>query len=207
LEEHVLSYLSAETSFLRAYGNRSLLLIVLCCLTRTGESIGKATVPGLSLDVGPSLIVIFGPVLALLLLISLKTEADTLLIARDAVRDEANGRWRRVSRLVYVLFVVPALSAAFISLQYLLKLVPKDRCNDWSWFNQLADASHWQGTPSTYCIGKGAEGPWIYPPLQSFLYIGCVILCGYITYQLSKDWSKARGGRPRAANSTVGLDP
>jgi len=195
----VLSYLNAETNFLRAYGNRSLLLVVLCCLTRTGDAIGKASLPGLSLDIGPSVIVIFGPVLALLLVISLKTEADTLLIARDAIRDEANGRWRRVNPWIYVLFAVPALSAAFMFFQFLMKLAPKDRCSDWSWLNQLTDLSHWHGTPSTYCIGKGAEGPWIYPPSQSFLYIGCVIVCGYLTYQLSKDWRKARGGLPLAA--------
>jgi hypothetical protein len=33
----VLAYLSAETSFIRAFGNRTLLLFFLCVLTRSGE--------------------------------------------------------------------------------------------------------------------------------------------------------------------------
>jgi hypothetical protein len=191
----VLSYFTAETSFLRAFGNRSLLLIVLCCLTRTGEVIGKASVPGLTLDINPSVIVIFGPVLALLLLISLKAEADTLLAAREVVLDEASKvRQRPIGLWVYLLFTVPALSCAFMFLQFILKLTPKDRCGDWGWINQLTAFSYWQGTPSSHCIGKGSEGPWIYPPLQSFLYLGCVVVSGYLTYQLFKDWGKARGG-------------
>jgi len=80
----MLSYLNAETGFIRAFANRSLLLIFLCALTRGGDRFGKASALGVSLDLNPGLIVVFGPVLALLLLISLKIEADTLVVAREA---------------------------------------------------------------------------------------------------------------------------
>ena len=78
----MLSYLNAETGFIRAFGNRSLLLIFLCALSRSGDHPGKASALGVSLDLNPGLIMVFGPVLALLFLISLKIESDTLLVAR-----------------------------------------------------------------------------------------------------------------------------
>jgi hypothetical protein len=86
----MLSYLNAETGFIRAFANRSLLLIFLCALTRGGDRFGKASALGVSLDLNPGLIVIFGPVLALLLLISLKIEADTLVVAREVVLPKMN---------------------------------------------------------------------------------------------------------------------
>ena len=89
----MLSYLNAETGFIRAFANRSLLLIFLCALSRGGDRFGKASAFGVSLDLNPGLIVVFGPVLALLLLISLKIEADTLVVAREVVlpKDEPSG--------------------------------------------------------------------------------------------------------------------
>ena len=81
----MLSYLNAETGLTRAFANRSLLLIFLCALSRGGDRFGKASALGVSLDLNPGLIVVFGPVLALLLLISLKIEADTLVVAREVV--------------------------------------------------------------------------------------------------------------------------
>ena len=88
----MLSYMNAETGFIRAFGNRSLLLIFLCALTRGGDRFGKASALGVSLDLNPGLIVVFGPVLALLLLISLKIESDTLVVARGCpAKDEPSG--------------------------------------------------------------------------------------------------------------------
>src|SRR4051812_44596147 len=124
----MLSYLNAETSFVRAFGNRSLLLMFLCALTRSGTNSGKASALGISLDLNPALIVVFGPAIALFFLISLKIEADSLLVAREAILEEAGklaGRAAKVSRWVYLLFVVPALTAAFMILQFILMLVPQ----------------------------------------------------------------------------------
>jgi hypothetical protein len=193
----VLAYLSAETSFLRAYGNRSLLLIVLCVLTRSGDSIAKASALGVTLDINPAVIAAFGPVLALVLLISLKVEADTLVLAREAVLEEASALNRRATPYgwLYLLFGVPAAAAAFMALQFILKLVPSGAgCNDWSLIKQLLDFSYQGGAPSIYCIGDLAHGtPWIYPPLQTYLYIACVGGCAYLTYCIARDWPKLRG--------------
>jgi hypothetical protein len=194
----MLAYLSAETSFLRAFGNRSLLLIVLCALTRTGDSIAKGSVLGVSIDISPAVIIVAGPVLALLLIIALKIEADALLLAREAVLDEASKmpKLRVTGRSLYVVFAVPTLAASFMTVQFILKLVPSGQCDDWNWPRQFRDFSKLSGTPSTFCIGKALpDAPWIYPPWQTYFYVGCVATCAYLTYRMAKDWQKARGGR------------
>lgn len=206
VEDELLPYFAAETGFLRSFGNRSLLLLLLCVLTRTGptsgdtseKSIAKISALGLAIDINPAVVTAFGPILALLLLISLKVEADSLLIARYAVLDEA-GKLKRpitVSRWVYALFAVPAASAAYMSLQFALKLFPSmEGCQGWSWIKQLTDFSHQDGTSSIYCLGDLVNGtPWIYPPLQTYLYLVCVATCIYLTYLIAKDWKKSRGG-------------
>src|ERR1035437_6897101 len=161
----MLSYLNAEANFMRAFGNRSLLLIFLCALTRTASP-GKLSALGVSLDLSPGVIVLFGPPLALVFLISLKVEADVLFLARETVLEEASKLSRsaaRVSRWVYLLFAVPLMASAFLTLQFILKLVPsKPGCDAWSWVQQLTDFSFQGGSASTYCIRDLTEGmPWI----------------------------------------------
>ncbi|MDY7867100.1 hypothetical protein U0E16_33315, partial [Burkholderia pseudomallei] len=109
----MLSYLTAESGFLRAYGNRSLLLLLMCVLVRTGDGGGQAgsagpkvSALGLSIDVNPAVLLWFGPFVALLLVVSLKMEADTLCIAREAILDESSKLKMRVkvSKWILVLF-------------------------------------------------------------------------------------------------------
>lgn len=193
----MLSYLTAESSFIRSYGNRSLLLLLLCAFTRTGESVAKASIIGVSVDVNPAVIAAFGPVLAFLVVASLKLEADSLIIAREAVLDEA-GKSRhafRTSPWLYLLMLVPAGCAAFLALQFLLKLVPESPgCPEWNWWRQLTDFSFIGGTPSVYCIGDLKKGaPWIYPPIESWLLLACVLGSAYLTYTIIGGWRMYRG--------------
>jgi hypothetical protein len=194
----MLSYLNAETGFIRAFGNRSLLLIFLCLLSRSGDHFGKASALGISLDLNPGLIAVFGPVLALLLLISLKMEADTLLLAREVVLEEASRLSRgtvKPSKWVYALFAVPSLAAAFMTVQFILKVAPtKPGCAGYDWTGKFTDFSFQDGTASVYCIHDVTEGmPWIYPPIQTYLYVLCVVACVYLTYLIATNWLKFRG--------------
>ena len=60
---------------------------------------------------------------------------------------------------VYLLFVVPALTAAFMTLQFILKLVPQTPgCEGWNWTQQFADFTYQPGSASTYCIRDLKEG-------------------------------------------------
>jgi hypothetical protein len=193
----VLSYLAAENSFIRSFGNRSLLLLLLCAFTRTGESVAKASIIGVSVDINPAVIAAFGPVLALLLLASLKLEADNLVLAREAVLDEANKSTHsfRTSLSLYILMLVPTGCAVFIAMQFILKLVPETPgCTGWDWWQQLTDFSHMGGTPSVYCIGDLKKGaPWIYPPVETYFLLGCVLGCAYLTYVIIHGWRMYRG--------------
>lgn len=194
----MLAYLKNETDFIRAYGNRGLLLIFLCALTRTGSNIPHASALGLTIDLNPGVIAIIGSVLSLLILISLKLESDTLMTSREAILDEfseLHASSKKIKRLVYALFVVPALCAAFFFLQYVLKVARIDAAGgcSYKWQQHFID---WSGSAgaSIYCIGNKTEGmPWIYPPWQTYFYIIIVILCGLLSYQICASWQKYRG--------------
>ncbi|MET4260887.1 hypothetical protein ABIC09_005852 [Bradyrhizobium sp. S3.12.5] len=193
----MLSYLTAENSFIRSYGNRSLLLLLLCAFTRTGESVAKASIIGVSVDINPAVIAAFGPVLGLLITASLKLEADSLITAREAVLGEV-GRSKpafRTSVWLYLLMLVPTGCTAFLALQFLLKLVPDNPgCPEWNWWRQLTDFSRVGGTPSVYCIGDLTKGtPWTYPPIETWLLLACVLGSAYLTYTVIQDWPMYRG--------------
>jgi hypothetical protein len=194
----MLSYLNSETGFIRAFGNRSLLLIFLCALSRGGDRFGKASAVGVSFDFNPGLIVVFGPVLALLLLISLKMESDTLLVAREFVLDKMNHldpHATKASKWVYPLFIVPAAAASFLTVQFILNVVPatKAGCAGYVWTRKFTDFSLQGGTPSTYCIHNLTDGmPWIYPPVQTYGYIACLGACFYLTWLIAVSWAKLR---------------
>ena len=193
----MLSYLNAETGFIRAFANRSLLLIFLCALTRGGDRFGKASALGVSLDLNPGLIVVFGPVLALLLLISLKIEADTLVVAREVVlpkMSHLDPAATKASRWVFPLFAVPCAAATFMTAQFILNVVPsKPGCAGYVWTRKFTDFSLQGGSPSTYCIHNLTDGmPWIYPPVQTYGYIACLAACFYLTYRIAINWAKLR---------------
>jgi hypothetical protein len=208
----MLSYLNAETSFIRAFGNRSLLLILLCVLSRNGDRFGKASALGVSLDLNPGLIAVFGPVLALLVLISLKIEADTLLVAREFVVEKMrylDPRATRPSKWVFLLFAVPCATATFMTVQFILNVVPaKPGCAGYVWTRKFTDFSVQAGSPSTYCIHNLTDGmPWIYPPVQTYGYVACLAACLYLTYRIAANWAKLRPSevsQPAASEPEVG---
>lgn len=188
------SYLTAESTFLRAFGNRCLLLIFLCVLSRMGMPGGKASILGLSIDISQGTIVVLGPVLALGLLLSLRMEAENLMIARnDLLSQNQRAPKIRIGWWIYFLFALPTLTAAFLSWQYFTNLVPATA--DCPTFNRLRLLMDFGlgGFPTKYCIADITAGmPWIYPPLQSYVYILIVAGCGYISYLLCREWSKYR---------------
>lgn len=193
----MLSYLTAEAAFVRAFCNRSLLLIFLCALTRTGEKLGNASALGLSLNINPGIIVIFGPLLVVFLLVGLKIEADSLRVARDVVLSEATSlpaSLKRPGIAVLALFFVPVMSTVFFIIQYLLNVVPHGTaCNQYFW-KQFYDPEYLMiGTASTYCVGNISDNmPWIYPPFQIYLYLICLIGSIRMSYAIAKQWSQAR---------------
>ncbi len=177
----MLSYLNAETGFIRAFANRSLLLIFLCALSRGGDRFGKASALGVSLD----------------LLISLKIEADTLVVAREVVlpkMSHLDPAATKASRWVFPLFVVPCAAATFMTVQFILNVVPsKPGCAGYVWTRKFTDFSLQGGSPSTYCIHNLTDGmPWIYPPVQTYGYVACLAACFYLTYRIAINWAKLR---------------
>lgn len=192
----MLSYLSVENNFVRAFGNRSLLLFFLCVITRTADIEGTASALGISVNISQGLIVVLGPILALMLMASLKLEADNLLAARASVVSDREGlHVRRVSPFIYGLFVFPAIAALFFVIQFYQNLVPADAaCPTFDRLRYFWDFFHLQGGFATrYCIRDiTKEMPWIYPPLQLYLNVACTAACAWLGYRIGRDWTKFR---------------
>ncbi|WP_140942217.1 hypothetical protein [Prosthecodimorpha hirschii] len=195
----MLSYLSAENGFLKTFGNRCLILLFLAILVRTGGELGgKASALGISLDITQGAILSVSPILTLLFMTSLKLEADNLREARKAVTsDFENYKYRFGKNPViwYFLFLFPAVESLFFTYQFVINLIPaSETCAGFSRLRQLTDFSLLSGGPSMFCIGDRAEKmPWIYPPLQSHIYILCTAATGFIGYRIARDWPKFRG--------------
>lgn len=201
----MLSYLSSEAGFVRAFGNRTLLLIFLCALTRVGvekaDQTAKGSAFGISVDLNPGILAVYGPLLVLLLLIGLRSESDILLNSREAVLTEVSklpARVRRVNRAIYVLFWTPTVAAIFLVVQYYINVVPyvenmPNPC-DYERILQFFDGRYLKGTASIYCLKNIKIGmPWIYIPFQIYVYILIIAACFYLTMKIVKDWPKARG--------------
>jgi hypothetical protein len=93
---------------------------------------------------------------------------------------------------IYLLFCVPIACAVFLFIQYILKVTFVSRaCGEWQ--RHFIDWGSSFGA-SKYCIGDKTEGmPWIYPPWQTYAYILMIAAMGFLTYRLSKDWTRYRG--------------
>lgn len=194
------SYSTDETSFARAFGNRSLLLALLCMLARSGDKPGAGSFMGVPFAVSQGDIVMFGPLFALLVLASMKVEADALRAARSGVLQDAGARpaIQPASRWVGALFFVPTLAAAFLSIQSVTKLVPKDPgCAGFDWTRQFTDFSWQAGSPSVWCFRDVTEGmPWIYPPAQTYASIACVVACAVLSLKIAQSWKAERVASP-----------
>jgi hypothetical protein len=161
-----------------------------------------------SLDINPGLIAVFGPVLALLFLISLKIESDTLLVAREFVlgkMSHLDPGATKPSRWVFLLFAVPSATAVYMTVQFILNIVPsKPGCTGYVWTRKFTDFSVQSGTPSTYCTHNLTDGmPWIYPPVQTYGYIACLAACFYLTYLIASNWAKVRPSEVREREASA----
>src|SRR5271167_2278450 len=120
----MLPYISAENGFMRAFGNRSLLMLFLCVLTRSGDPAGKASAFGISVDISQGLIINLGPALALMFMASLKMEADNLLMVRNASLAELRSKHMKINPCLYGLFFFPTVTVVFLIVQFYTNLVP-----------------------------------------------------------------------------------
>ncbi len=95
---------------------------------------------------------------------------------------------------MFPLFAVPCAAATFMTVQFILNVVPsKPGCAGYVWTRKFTDFSLQGGSPSTYCIHNLTDGmPWIYPPIQTYGYVACLAACFYLTYRIAINWAKLR---------------
>lgn len=193
------TYLAAESAFLRSLSNRFLLLFFLAALTRMGGDVvkGNAAVMGISLQISQGWLIVAGSVICLLFALLMENEAESLTVSRYSVLEDFSQRryLRKQSWLPRVLFFSPAAFSLFFTVQFISNLIPADMsCADYKRLNMLIDFTHVSGSPSIFCIGDVTENmPWIYAPIQTYVYLALFVWCVYIGIQTTGTWLKFRG--------------
>jgi len=83
----------------------------------------------------------------------------------------------KASRWVFPLFVVPCAAATFMTVQFILNVVPsKPGCAGYVWTRKFTDFL----APGRFAIDLTAfhnltDGmPWIYPPVQNLRIVACL---------------------------------
>ena len=196
----MLSYLNAETGFIRAFANRGLLLIFLCALTRGGDQLRQGIgARGVARSQSRSVSWFSVPSLALLLLICAQDRGRPLVVAREVVLPKMNHldpAATKASGWVFPLFARSRSSRhVHDSAVHPQRLCcPRNRdVAGYVWTRKFTDFSIQGGSPSTYCIHNLTDGmPWIYPPLQTYGYVACLGACFYLTYRIARNWAKLR---------------
>lgn len=191
----MIGYLKDESQFLKTLGNRCLLLLFLAALTRVGHvQSGNVGLLGVSVSVSQGYIIIGGPVICLLMLSSLYPESRMLLVGRGLLGEEVK---YLPTNVLYKLsavsmFYFPCLAASFFVIQYVTNLVPASETCVFSRLRHFYDVTLW-ASPSMFCIGdRVIDMPWIYTPIQVWLYLGFVLLCGFVGEAMRRDWMRNR---------------
>lgn len=192
----MIQYLNTENSFLKTFGGRCLLLLLFCILLRIGGKLdSNVSAFGVGLKYSQGLIAIVAPILSLFLVYGLKIEADNLKQIRRAIIGEFQSNKYKFTnaRTMFFFFIFPALCSWFYVVQYYINIIPHDlACATFSRIRHLYDFTLF-GTKSRFCIGDVVDDmPWIYNPVQFWLYVAAAIGCTMLCVQLWRDWTKYR---------------
>jgi DNA-binding winged helix-turn-helix (wHTH) protein len=138
------------------------------------------------LSINAGYILVFGPMLLL------------LASAWVAVRGHrATGRWQRADlHLARILFSLPAVTSAFLALQFFLLLAPPGECPTFLRWKYLTDFSIKAVKPE-YCMGLDAQvqahGPWLISPviLQAWFQVFAPIVTAVLCFRAFRAWHSA----------------
>jgi DNA-binding winged helix-turn-helix (wHTH) protein len=138
------------------------------------------------LSMNAGYILVFGPMLIL------------LASAWVAVRGHrATGYWQRPDvHLARIFFSLPALTSAFLSLEFFLLLAPPGECPTFLRWKYLTDLSIEAFKPE-YCMGLDAQiqvhGPWLMSPviLQAWFQVVAPIAIAALCFRAFRAWQPA----------------
>jgi hypothetical protein len=109
----------------------------------------------------------------------------------------ATGRWRRADlHLARILFSLPALTSAFLALQFFLLLAPPGECPTFLRWKYLTDFSIEAFKPE-YCMGLDtqvqAHGPWLMSPviLQAWFQVLFPTATAILCFRAFRTWHSA----------------
>jgi DNA-binding winged helix-turn-helix (wHTH) protein len=161
---------------LRYLGIVDVLALVGCVFARTPSA----------LSINAGYVLVFGPILLFL--------ASAWVAFRG---HRAAGRWRQADlHLARILFSLPALTSAFLALQFFLLLAPPGECPTFLRWRYLTDFSV-QAVKPEYCMGLDpqvqAHGPWLWSPviLQAWLQVLLPIATAILCFRAFRAWRSA----------------
>jgi hypothetical protein len=163
-----------------------------CVIARAPTLIGKFTVPklGLDLSLNAGYVVIFG---------SLILFAGTLWAAYGTTAAKRADQPQTLPDCLFiaVLFVFPALTAAFLALQFFLLLAPKGECLTFDRLRYLTDLALQPFQPE-YCMGVSSEAqqgqPWLLQPpiLEGWLQVLLPLATLAVALWARRRWTERR---------------
>ncbi len=138
-------------------------------ISRAPALVDEFGVAGIKFNINAGYVVVFSiPLITLLL--------AWLWIVRDrSTLDNfpySNNKW-----LVSLLVIFPSLAALFLYVQFVIEFAPSGECNTFSSLRYFWDINLWEMKPE-YCFNLPKQVqdlmPYIYPPLQTWLYL-CLV--------------------------------
>jgi hypothetical protein len=109
----------------------------------------------------------------------------------------ATGHWQRADlHLALILFSLPALTSAFLALQFFLLLAPPGECPTFLRWKYLTDFSIEAFKPE-YCMGLDtqvqARGPWLMSPviLQAWFQVLAPVATAVLCFRAFRTWHSA----------------
>ncbi|TPG55483.1 hypothetical protein EAH89_14625 [Roseomonas nepalensis] len=184
---------STECEFIRHQLWVTLIVVALAIVSRNPGLLGDLTA-GIGLKPAIGDVITLGPVAILALTGWACWEAGRVREAREDVFEfgAMRGRQRRHWRhwLVLPLFLVPALGVLFLFRQYVLEVKTQgaQECGDFGPLRLFYDWALMRGKGFVveYCFGNGgkpARSIYIYPPVQTWLYLAIAIWSAWLGYR------------------------
>ena len=135
-------------------------------ISRAPTLVSEFSALGIKFNINVGYVVLFSIPIFMFMLIWLWINRNLSVLEK---RPYSNNKW-----LISFLVAFPTFSSIFMFVQFMTELSPKSECNTFSSFRYFWDIGLW-GIKPEYCFSRLDEiqnfMPYIYPPLQTWLYL------------------------------------
>ncbi len=160
--------------------------ICVCAMvvSRAPTLVDEFSMLGVKFNINVGYVVIFSIPIIMLLLTWLWIVRDKSIMEKNPY---SNNTW-----ILPFLAIFPSLSAFFLYWQFLTEFAPPGECSTFSASQFFWDIDLWEMKPE-YCFNLPQEiqnlMPYIYPPIQTWAYLGFVAVCIFLSVKLRQYYS------------------